>query len=197
MKKIVIGLSLLICLNFASNASAEYYVQSGDTMSKIAQNYGMKLRDLISLNPQHPNPAEIHVGDFMVVREKSKAKVNLVEYARSLQDITAYQYGGNNFPYEVDCSAWTQGVFRKFGQDLPRTSADQSKTGAAIPFKDLNVGDLMFFSTRPDKKVTHVGIFMGNGYWISNLNAKSNVKILSTWGKWTQENFLWGTRYKL
>ena len=74
MKKIAIGLSLLICLNFASNASAEYYVQKGDTMAKIAQKYDMKLRDLISLNPQHPNPAEIHVGDFMVVREKAKQK---------------------------------------------------------------------------------------------------------------------------
>lgn len=197
MKKIIIAFSLLFCLNFASNASAEYYVQSGDTMAKIAQNYGMKLRDLISLNPQHPNPALIHVGDFIVVREKSKVKVNLVEYARSLQDITAYQYGGNNFPYEVDCSAWTQGVFKKFGQDLPRTSGEQAKTGAVVPFKDLDIGDLMFFSTRPDKKVTHVGLYMGNGYWISNLNKKSNVKILSTWGKWTQENFLWGTRYKL
>jgi len=197
MKKIAIGLSLLICLNFASNASAEYYVQKGDTMAKIADKYGMKLRDLISLNPQHANPAEIHVGDFMVVREKSKAKVNLVEYARSLQDVTAYKYGGNNFPYEVDCSAWTQGIFRKFGRDLPRTSGEQSKIGSPVEFKNLDIGDLMFFSTRPDKKVTHVGIFMGNGYWISNLNAKSNVKILSTWGKWTQENFLWGTRYKL
>lgn len=197
MKKIIIALSALICLNFGSNVSAEYYVQKGDTMSTIAQKYGMSVKDLIMLNPQHANPALIHIGDFVVIREKNKAKVNLVEYARSLQDVTAYKYGGNNFPYQVDCSAWTQGVFGRFGIELPRTSDQQSKSGSPVPFKDLQIGDLMFFSTAPDKHITHVGIFMGNGYWISNLNAKSNVKILSSWGKWTQDNFMWGTRYKL
>ena len=45
-------------------------------------------------------------------------------------------------------------------------------------FQELQLGDLMFFSTRKDKSITHVGIYMGNDYWISNLNEESNVKIL-------------------
>jgi hypothetical protein len=42
-----------------------------------------------------------------------------------------------------------------------------------------------------------VGIYMGNDYWISNLNAKMDVEILSTWGRWTQAYFQWGSRYEM
>jgi cell wall-associated NlpC family hydrolase len=196
MKKTIIALSLLICLNFGSIAHAEYVAKQGDTMYKIAQKYNMSLKDLLSLNPHLINPNKINAGDFIVVRSKQTAK-DLVDYAKSTQDITAYVYGGNNFPYEVDCSSWTQGVFKKFGVYLPRTSAEQATTGVPVKFSDLQIGDLMFFSTAADKHITHVGIYMGDNYWISNLNSKEKVKILSSWGKWTQEHFMWGTRYKL
>jgi cell wall-associated NlpC family hydrolase len=196
MKKIIIALSALICLNFGSLAHAEYIAKQGDTLFKISQKYDMNLKDLLNLNPHLINPNKIHEGDYIIVRTNQKAK-DLVDYARSLQDITAYSWGGNNFPYEVDCSSWTQGVYKQFGVYLPRTSAEQSVTGKPVHFKDLQVGDLMFFSNAADKHITHVGIYLGQNYWISNLNSKSNVRILSTWGKWTQENFMWGTRYKL
>jgi cell wall-associated NlpC family hydrolase len=56
---------------------------------------------------------------------------------------------------------------------------------------------LMFFSTRADKVVSHVGIYMGNDYFISNLNEEKDVEILSSWGTWAQKFFLWGARHKL
>jgi LysM repeat protein len=196
MKKILaLALGLSFC--FASVGHAQHYVEKGDTMAKIAKDHKMNLNDLISLNPHIKNPNMIHIGDYIIIRSGVETKKDMVDYARSLQDVTAYVYGGNNFPYEVDCSAWVQGVFKKFGVDLPRVSRDQAKTGQPVTFQQLQIGDLMFFSTRKDKVITHVGIYMGNDYWISNLNSKSGVKILSTWGRWTQDYFLWGTRYKM
>lgn len=197
MRKITASLlALVLAMGFASIASAQHYVELGETMSKIASKYNMQLRDLISLNPHIKNPSLIHVGDYIVIRSAEKKK-DLVDYARSLQDVTAYVYGGNNFPYEVDCSAWVQGIYKKFGVTLPRVSREQAKTGKPVTFQELELGDLMFFSTRADKVITHVGIYMDNGYWISNLNSKKSVEILSTWGQWTQDYFLWGTRYKI
>ena len=35
---------------------------------------------------------------------------------------------------------------------------------------------------------------MGDNYWISNLSTKQDVEILSTWGSWTQQNYLWSQR---
>jgi cell wall-associated NlpC family hydrolase len=189
---------LFISVMFAIPASAQHYVQSGETMAKIARNQGMTLKDLISLNPHIKNPNLIHVGDYIVIRSNTEKQKDLVDYARSLQDVTEYVYGGTQ-PTKTDCSGWVQAIYKKFGVNLPRTSREQAVTayGTPVKFQDLQIGDLMFFSTRADKVITHVGIYMGNDFWISNLNEAKDVEILSNWGRWTQDHFLWGKRFKL
>jgi cell wall-associated NlpC family hydrolase len=186
-----------LILGAAQAAHAQHYVESGDTMSKIAKEYNMSLKDLIQLNPHISNPNVIHPNDYIVIRTQSEPQKDLTDYARSLQDVTAYSYGGQEAPIKTDCSGWVQHIFGKFGVKLPRTSGEQAKTGTPIKFQQLQIGDLMFFSTRADKKITHVGIYLGNDYWISNLNEEKDVEILSNWGAWTQKYFLWGARHKL
>lgn len=193
MKKL---LSFLLCtalLCTTTKASAQYIVKQGDTLTKIANKVGMTYKDLRLLNPQHTNPNLIHVGDYINIRTQDKAH-DIVEYARSLQDETTYVYGGQQAPTRTDCSGWTQHIYAKFGVKLPRVSRDQARVGTPVLFKYMKKGDLMFFSTRADKVVTHVGIYMGNDYWISNLSTKQDVEILSTFGSWTQRYFLWATR---
>jgi cell wall-associated NlpC family hydrolase len=198
VKKITATLAAIAAVfTFSSAASAQHYVQSGETFYKISQEYKMNLKDLISLNPHIKDPNKIKVGDYIVIRSGVETAADLVDYAKSLQYVTAYKYGGTNPPYETDCSGWAQHVFKKFGVSLPRVSRDQAKTGTPVKFENLQVGDLMFFSIRPDKTITHVGIYLGNDYWISNLNQEKDVEILSTWGKWSREHFLYGTRHKL
>ena len=180
----------------ATAASAQHIVKSGDTLSKIAKQYGMGLKDIIELNPQFENPNLIHVGDKVIYRTQDVA-TDIVDYARSLADRTNYVYGGQgiqNPPLETDCSGWTQHIYGKFGIKLPRVSRDQARVGTPVKFQDMKKGDLMFFSTRADKVITHVGIYMGNDYWISNLSTKQDVEILSTWGSWTQKYYLWSQR---
>jgi cell wall-associated NlpC family hydrolase len=191
------GFALFLTLAISTVASAQVYVEKGDTMAKIAKENKMSLADLISLNPHIKNPNLIHPNDYIIIRSRVEAKKDLVDYARSLQDVTAYKFGGNAFPNSTDCSGWVQGVFKKFGVELPRVSREQAKTGTPVTFQELQLGDLMFFSTRADKVITHVGIYMGNDYWISNLNENKDVEILSTWGRWAQDYFLWGTRYEI
>ena len=189
-------LSACLFLSVSSIASAQYVVKSGDTLSKIAKANGMTLTDIIKLNPHFDNPNIIHVGDPVTIRTKNVAQ-DIVDYARSLDDKTTYAYGGQeNFkpPLFTDCSGWTQHIYGQFGITLPRTSGEQSKVGTPVAFKNMKIGDLMFFSTRDDKVITHVGIFMGNDYWISNLSTKQDVEILSTFGSWTQKHFLWAQR---
>ena len=197
-KKITVSIiTFLVVFGIATGASAQHYVKPGDSMSKIAKTYNMTLKDLISLNPHIANPNIIKPNDYIIIRSKTEPQKDLVDYARSLQDITTYVYGGQKFPNETDCSGWAQGIFKKFGINLPRVSRDQAKTGKPVAFKDLQIGDLMFFSTRADKTITHTGIYMGNDYWISNLNEKKDVEIMSTWNTWTQKYFLWGARHEI
>lgn len=199
MKKIITAPLIAAALFFGADtaAHAEYYVEKGDTMGKIAKEFKMSLSDLESLNKHITNPNKIKVGDYIVIRTNTEPQKDLVDYARSLQAVTAYKYGGDDFPYKTDCSGWVQGVYKKFNVTLPRVSKQQATTGTPIKFQDLQIGDLMFFSTAADKSITHVGIYMGNGFWISNLNSDKDVQILSTWGTWSRQHFMWGTRYKL
>jgi cell wall-associated NlpC family hydrolase len=198
LKKIIIGILTFTSLLFLPEiAFGQHYVQNGETLSKIAKEYQMSLKDIISLNPHLKNPNLIHPNDYIIVRTKTETKKDLVDYARSLQDVTAYKYGGQNPPYETDCSGYVQHIYKKFGVALPRVSRDQARIGTPVKFTELQLGDLMFFSTRADKTVTHVGIYMGNDFFISNLNEAKDVEVLSTWGRWSQDHFLWGTRYKL
>jgi LysM repeat protein len=198
VKKIIVPfLALCMVFGIGSQAHAQHYVKSGESLSKIAKEHGMSLKDLISLNPHIENPNIIHVNDYIVIRSQTEKQKDLVDYARSIQSVTAYKYGGQNAPYETDCSGWAQHVYKKFGVNLPRVSRDQAKTGTPIKFQDLQIGDLMFFSTRQDKVISHVGIYMGNDYFISNLNEVKDVEIMSSWGSWAQKYFMWGARHKL
>ena len=183
-------------LGGATAASAQHIVKKGETLGGIAKQYGMSYKDIIELNPQFPNPNLIHVGDKVIFRTSDKAQ-DIIDYARSLQDRTNYTYGGQenfNPPLNTDCSGWTQHIYGKFGIKLPRVSRDQAKIGTPVKFQDMKKGDLMFFSTRADKVITHVGIYMGNDFWISNLSTKQDVEILSTFGSWTQKYYLWSQR---
>lgn len=197
IRKAVVGaLATTILFSGAEIANAQYTVKQGDTLFKIAKQYNMTLTDIIELNPHFENPNSIDIGDRVVVRSGDIA-TDLVDYARSLQDRTTYVYGGQenyNPPLYTDCSGWTQHIYYMFGINLPRTSAEQATVGTPVKFENMKKGDLMFFSTREDKEITHVGIYMGNDYWISNLNTEDDVEILSTWGSWTQKHFLWAQR---
>ena len=195
MKKLILTLALF--LSFATIGHAQYYVQPNDTMYKIAQKYNMNLKDLISLNPHLVDPNKLKVNDFIVIRQPKTQAQDLVDYAKSLQSVTTYVWGGTTGeapPLKTDCSGWVQFIYGKFGVHLPRVSRDQAQVGTRInTMADLQIGDLMFFAS-DGTHISHVGIYMGGNYWISNLKTGKNVIINSTWGTWSKSHFKWGTR---
>jgi peptidoglycan DL-endopeptidase LytE len=195
LRKISI-LALAFFFGFATIGHAEYYVQSGDSLYKIAKKFNMNLADLKSLNPHLTNYNLIKPHDFLVVRKPGNQRQDIVDYAKSLQSVTTYVWGGSvteKPPLRTDCSGWVEFIYGKFGIQLPRVSRDQAQVGVRISkVQDLKVGDLIFFAS--DKKnISHVGIYMGNNEWISNLKTGKNVIIYQTWGTWAREHFMWGS----
>lgn len=72
-----------------------------------------------------------------------------------------YKFGGNS-KNGIDCSAFTQRVFKeKFDISIPRSTRTQVNTGVEIKRSELELGDLVFFKT--GKQDRHVGIYMGDG----------------------------------
>jgi gamma-D-glutamyl-L-lysine dipeptidyl-peptidase len=77
---------------------------------------------------------------------------------------TPYQWGGES-PRGADCSGLVQTVFWLHGVSLPRDAWQQAEVGrdAGTDVSRLQPADLLFFSDRADKRITHVGIALGRG----------------------------------
>ncbi|WP_290865167.1 NlpC/P60 family protein [Hamadaea sp.] len=58
----------------------------------------------------------------------------------------------------LDCSGLTYGLYRRFGQVIPRDATDQYAVGERIDLADLAPGDLMFFRKPDTGFVYHVGL---------------------------------------
>ena len=89
---------------------------------------------------------------------------------------TPYVYGGTSRT-GLDCSGFVLQVFGPFGVRLPRQSADQARAGVAVEMADLQAGDLLFFDTEGRGRVTHVGIYLGDGTMANANSYKGKVAI--------------------
>jgi cell wall-associated NlpC family hydrolase len=79
-----------------------------------------------------------------------------------------YLWGGRS-PFGIDCSGFTQMVFKLFDIALPRDSQDQAKMGEPVDsLGDARPGDLAFFF----ETSSHVGLITGDGI----LHASSYVR---------------------
>lgn len=91
---------------------------------------------------------------------------------------TKYRYGGTTHE-NVDCSALTRSlIVSTFNKMVPRTSIEQFRTTKVIEYKDLKEGDLIFFATHRKKRVSHVGMYLGNNYFI-HAGTSSGVTLSS------------------
>lgn len=74
---------------------------------------------------------------------------------------TPYHWGGMT-KEGADCSGFVYKVFMNVAdQKLPRVSRDMYKVGKPISRDNLKFGDLVFFQGYSNKRVSHVGIFLG------------------------------------
>ncbi len=90
---------------------------------------------------------------------------------------TPYVYGGHSRK-GTDCSGFLMEIFRECaGIDLPRSSSDQQAYCHPIEREDLAVGDLVFFSSkRSGSRVSHVGMYIGNGRMIHASSSRGVVE---------------------
>ncbi len=86
-----------------------------------------------------------------------------------------YVYGGNSLTNGVDCSGFTQQVFKANGINIARTAADQSLSGTKVPLNAIEAGDLLFYDN--GGYIGHVAIYCGDGTIVHASNEETGIII--------------------
>lgn len=106
-----------------------------------------------------------------------------------------YKYGGEGTNGEgFDCSGLIQYAYGEAGVALPRTSVQQARQGREIGRSDdeLRPGDILTFAER-GTRVTHVGLYMGDGRFIHSASRGVQVSTLGESdpnGKWWYQRWV-------
>lgn len=97
-----------------------------------------------------------------------------------------YLWGGRG-GFGIDCSGFTQSVFRLHGIALLRDASQQAKQGETISWENKQIGDLVFFAKKGKTNVSHVGIYIGDEKIIHS-SGKVRVDKLNLNGLYSYES---------
>ena len=139
----------------------------------------------------------VYPEDYAAARIQKSGKGNLrselVKTAERFIGIP-YRWGGttkNGF----DCSGLTMVSYRLNGLNLPRVSRNQFKAGKWVSKAKLRPGDLVFFATKGGTRVTHVGMYVGNGNFIHAPRTGKNVRIEKLSNSFFAKTYMGGRTY--
>ncbi|RAP75799.1 C40 family peptidase [Paenibacillus montanisoli] len=155
-----------------STGSTTYgYLKSGTrlTVLKTVNRYWLKVQSGSRVGYVSTN----YVGPVSGSTSASKSTSTgsrIVATAKNYLGDFKYRWGSEpwNTSYRYsDCSAFVQLVYnKKHGFGLPRSSYQQARVGRYVSKSTLHLGDLVFFDTNNDRKINHVGIYIGSGKFI-------------------------------
>ncbi len=161
-----------------------------------------RMRSIATLPMAKTYPLSQEVDHTLSVRSSTNymfdylTTINEIEQnAKRLLGIK-YVWGATG-PYTYDCSGFTQKIYRDVGINIPRVSRDQARVGQYVSYENLRRGDMVFFDTKKKRtgRVSHVGIYLGDGNFIHASSAAKKVVIYNFNEKtFYKKRFLWGRR---
>lgn len=105
-----------------------------------------------------------------------------------------YRYGGTS-PRGFDCSGLVYYTLKHTGISVPRTAHAQYLHAIPVKKAELRPGDLVFFRTnRRTRRITHVGIYLGDNQFIHARSGGKKVDITSLSNSYYKKRFVRGGR---
>lgn len=143
----------------------EYVSNSSDLLIPIPLGASLSFLNFETINPQNFEFEGLKVTGI-------KSKDNFLKTAFMYLN-APYLWGGKT-PFGIDCSGFTQMVYKLNGYKLLRDASQQATQGEALSFiEESEPGDLAFFDNE-EGKIVHVGIIMSDNYII---HASGKVRI--------------------
>lgn len=124
--------------------------------------------------------------EIAVSRDSSSTLARRIVQASLRYQGVPYVFGGTS-PNGFDCSGFTRYMFAQVGVQLPRAADEQYGLGQRVSYSRLQPGDLVYFTTY-EAGASHVGIYLGNGQFISATSSRG-IAIAN------MESGYWGDRY--
>ena len=200
----VLDNAVTLMKNLEQQGLEAYYFQDKDGLYKVRvgnfsshSQAGQKARELRSrgiLQEYFVVVPESYPAARAVEKGTDYVRSRLVETAREFIGVP-YKWGGSSPDSGFDCSGLTMVVYRHNGLDLPRVAARQYRTGTPVSRDDLQKGDLVFFDTRGSGKVTHVGLYIGNGRFIHAPSSGRDVTRASLSSPYFRNRYLGAKSY--
>ena len=157
---------------------------AADTTSRSASTNRLQLINKDLLNEQEMTDTLAELTDLESDQPVDLAKSLEANQAISSLKKSAYSFLGARYRFggssrsALDCSSFTQQVFREQSVKLPRTAREQFYVGNEVMRGDLKKGDLVFFQTYA-RFPSHVGIYLGNRKMIHASSREHRVVISS------------------
>lgn len=124
----------------------------------------------------------LSANPFNATEANAATPNDITDYAVKFKG-TPYKFGGTT-PSGFDCSGYLRYVFTNFGISIPRTAAEQYKMGTGVSKSNLKEGDMVFFSGTYKAGISHAGIYVGNGGFISATSKGVTIANLNTNPYW-------------
>ncbi|MGP9767120.1 C40 family peptidase [Halomonas sp. AOP13-D3-9] len=157
------------------------------------ENYFSMALPGMGANPQMSpvDPIDAHLRSLQVPPPTVIRKALLAQHQRWAG--TPYRIGGTS-ERGIDCSALVRNIYRDtFNLELPRSTRGQVHEGRPIDRQELQAGDLVFF--QPPGRYNHVGIYVGNGYFLHASTSKG--VIISSLDNSYWQRYYWQSRRAL
>ncbi len=150
-------------------------VLNNDLVEYISSNDGTLIPITLGASISFLNLPQINTSNYHFEGLKTSgihSKNNLIPTA-FLYLNAPYLWGGKT-PFGIDCSGFTQMVYKLNGFSILRDASQQAGLGEALSFiEESEPGDLAFFDNE-EGKIIHVGIIMNDNYII---HASGKVRV--------------------
>lgn len=137
-----------------------------------------------SLPFYHQKRCKIRSIYYRVNTEISTSQTKDLEHYAKMYLNCPYLWGGRS-PFGIDCSGFSQIVYKMCGIKILRDAKQQAEQGEKIELSNAKLGDLAFFEN--DKgKITHVGIMLDNKT-IIHASGKVRIDTIDSKGIYKEE----------
>ena len=186
------------------NLQAYYFLDDRDKLYKVrfgnfstfkqAEKHARNLKSSGLLDDYFIVAPESYAAGRVPGKGTGHLRNELVRTAKSFIGIP-YQWGGSSIHSGFDCSGLTMVVYRQNGLNLPRVAAEQYRYGRAVTLSAIQEGDLVFFDTMKRGRVTHVGVYIGNGRFIHAPSSGRRVTTESLSRQYFRSSFVGARTY--